>query len=88
MTLLVLQVIVGSLRQRVPRLRRLLDFSPETVLAHGELHVDRSPLGPQLTPSEIDAAVRAAGYEDRNAVAVVMLESNGSVSVIRRPHRS
>lgn len=83
-TLLLLQVVVGALRQRVPRLRRLLDFSAQTVFETGQAHVDRNLLGPQLTPDEIDAAVRAAGYTDREQVAVVVLESNGSFSVIPR----
>lgn len=81
-TLLLLQVVVGLLRQRHPRLRRYLDFSPETVPEHGRMHADRNPLGPQLTADELEAAIRAAGYDDRERVAVVVFESNGTFSVI------
>ncbi|MGD9796798.1 MAG: hypothetical protein AB7V15_01650, partial [Acidimicrobiia bacterium] len=59
-TLLLLQVVVGLLRQRHPRLRRYLDFSPETVFEHGRMQAGRNPLGPQLTADELDAAIRAA----------------------------
>ena len=81
-TLLLLQVIVGFLRQRYPRLRRYLDFSPETVFENAKMQADRNPLGPQLTESELEAAIRAGGYSDREQVAVVVLESNGTFSVI------
>ncbi len=81
-TLVALQVGVGAARQRLPALRRILDFSPETVYSDGREHRSANPLGAQLTPDAIDSAIRAAGYDSRRDVALVILEPNGGLSVI------
>lgn len=82
-TLLALQVVVGAVRQRVPRLRRILDFAPETVYDERGEHLDSNPLGAQLTSDELDSALRTEGLTTRDAVANVVLEPSGSISVIR-----
>ena len=84
-TLLAVQLVVEYFRQRLPRVRRLLDFPTKSVLDERGLHLDRSLTGAQLTPEEIEAAIRAAGYTDAQQVAMVVFEGNGRFSVI--PHR-
>jgi uncharacterized membrane protein YcaP (DUF421 family) len=59
-TLVALQVAVGAARQRIPKLRRVLDFSAVTVFRDGQECISRNPLGAQLTPDAIETAVRAA----------------------------
>ncbi len=86
-TLLALQLTLGALRQRVPRLRRILDFAPATVYDERGEHLDGNPLGAQLTSDELDSAVRAQGLASRDTVLTIVLEPRGSISVIRATHR-
>lgn len=83
-TLLTLQVVVGSLRQRIPQLQRLLDFEPRVVYRDGSPDLSRSPLGAQITAPELEAAVRRAGRHDFSDVAVIVLEPDGGLSVLGR----
>jgi uncharacterized membrane protein YcaP (DUF421 family) len=83
-TLLTLQVAVGAARQRVPRLRRLLDYAPAVVFEDGAERLGTHPLGAQLTSDEVSGALRAAGVTDRSEVEVVVLEADGRFSVIKR----
>lgn len=86
-TLLVLQLALGALRQRVPRLRRILDFAPDTVYDERGEHLDGSPFGAQLTSDELDGAVRTQGLTSRDTVSTIVLEPSGSMSVLRDTHR-
>ena len=36
----------------------------------------------RVTRDEVEAAIRAAGYSDPAAIALVMLETDGSMSVV------
>ncbi len=83
--LLALQLVVGALRQRFERLRRILDFSPQVVFDQGEPQLDRSPFGAQLTPAALEQAMRAHGVTDERVVARIVLEPDGQFSILREP---
>lgn len=84
LVLLVLQAGVGALRQRSPRIRRLVDFRPIVVYEKGGLELPTSPLGPQPTREEIESKIRAYGLIDWEPVEKIVLEPDGNVSVILR----
>jgi uncharacterized membrane protein YcaP (DUF421 family) len=85
-TLLALQVGLGVLRRRVPRLRRVLEFEPEVVLRDGEPTLSNHPFGHQLSEEELWSALRRKGVFDRSSVSVVILEPSGEVSVLPAGH--
>lgn len=83
-TLITLQVIVGALRRRFDRLRRILDFEP-VVLIEDSVEQQRTGLfGAQMTDTELRSALRARGIFDVSEVDKAILEPNGEVSALRR----
>ncbi len=82
-TLLMLQIGVAAIRQRVPRLRRIVDFAPRVLLRDGQPQLGMSPFGPQLTHDELLSRLRQRGVLSLDDAAVVILEPNGKVSVVR-----
>lgn len=81
LTLLVLQVGVAAARRRSPLLARLLEFEPRMVVRDGEVELDESLLGAQLTVGELESALRQRGVFDITNVRVVVLEPTGKFSV-------
>lgn len=82
-TLLVLQVGVAAARRRISFLARLLEFEPVVVLREGKIDLDESPFGAQLTPGELDSALRQHGVFDAAGTTMVILEPTGKFSVRR-----
>jgi len=79
--LLALQVIVAFLAARWRRVRRLTTASPTVLLKSG--HFDDDALRrTRLSRADVRQAVRQAGVGDLSRIAVVVLESNGGLSVI------
>ncbi|WP_110241171.1 DUF421 domain-containing protein [Nocardioides gilvus] len=76
-----LQLVVAFTGSRVPRLRTAVTAQPTWLLRDGV--VDRSALRQQrLTMSELRQAVRSSGRGSLEDVAAVVLESDGTLSVI------
>lgn len=87
-TLLMLQTIVAFLRQRFGWFRRLADFRPKLLREGQWSHLSRSPAGAQLTQEELRSKLRQKGIFDYGEPVVVILESDGSISVIRDEDRA
>ncbi|MGY1724400.1 DUF421 domain-containing protein [Blastococcus sp. SYSU DS0533] len=79
--LALLQAVVAWLTVRWPGLRAVVTSRPTLVLQDGELLHDRMR-EVRVGVSEIHQAVRSSGAGDLSAVAAVVLESDGSLSVI------
>lgn len=80
-TFLLLQVVIGALRQRLPRFRRLVDFAPLTVVRDGQVDLRSAPWTAQLTVSELESRLRQNGVGDLSGVRLVVLEPTGKMSV-------
>jgi uncharacterized membrane protein YcaP (DUF421 family) len=79
--LLVLNVVVARLRLRWPRLRRLVEGSPTLLVLHGELipdHLRREGVDQET----LEAALREHGVANLSDVEMVVLEIDGSISVV------
>jgi uncharacterized membrane protein YcaP (DUF421 family) len=74
-------VATGAVRSR--RLRRLVKSDPRALVLDGRLLKD-ALRDERVTPEEIDAALRASGIGDLAEAAAVVLETDGSFSVITR----
>lgn len=81
--LVTLQYVVAWLSVRWPWFQRLVRASPTLLVEdgrclHGAMRAQR------VTRGDVDAAVRAAGVGRLDEVAAVVLETDGSLSVIRK----
>ncbi len=79
--LALLQLIVALITSRVPAVRAAMTAGPTLLLRDGEF------LGPalhsaRLTQAEVRQAIRGSGIGDVAGVAAVVLESDGSLSVV------
>lgn len=79
-TLLLLQVLVSALRRKFALVRRFVDFSPVTLVEHGERVDTGGALGPWLTDTELRSALRQRGFFDLQEVEVAILEPTGEIS--------
>jgi uncharacterized membrane protein YcaP (DUF421 family) len=70
-------------RERVPWLRRLLEPEP-TVLARDGVWLDAAVRAEDLDPEDLAAASRQHGLERVEDARLVVLEQDGSVSVVPR----
>ncbi len=86
--LLGLQLAVAAGRRRFPLFRRLVEFEPQLAVRDGELHLDKSPFGAQLTRAELESALREHGVFDLTKACLVVLEPTGKVSVALDPGAS
>lgn len=66
------------------RFRRWIKAEPRTLLRDGKI-LDDALVDERVTREEIEAAVRSSGYSDPSKMALVTLETDGSMSVV--PHR-
>ncbi len=80
--LALLQLLVARASIRWPGARRLVKAEPEVVLKDGAL-VDGALRSERLTAGEVRQAVRSSGAGALEQIAVVVLETDGSLSVIR-----
>lgn len=78
-----LQLLVATTTSRLPGGRSFVTARPTLVLRDGV--PDRAAMrGQRLTEGELRQAVRASGVGDLSRVAIAVLESDGSLSVIGR----
>jgi len=77
-----LQLIVTWLSVRVRWVRRLVTGEPSLLLYRGEL-LEGALKRTRVTRDEVQAAVRAAGLATLDLAEAVVLETDGSFSVVR-----
>lgn len=87
-TLLVLQTFVAFMRQRFDWFRRVADFRPKLLRDGGPTTLSRSPASAQLTQEELRSKLRQMGIFDYDEPVIVILEADGSLSVIREEERA
>ena len=68
-----------SLRSR--RIRKWVKSEPQALLRDGQM-IDEALRAERVTHDEVEAAIRGAGYPGPDAIALVMLETDGSMSVV------
>lgn len=78
-----LQFLVTWLAVRFPWVRKAVTGEP-TLLYHNGAFLEHAMRSARVTDEEIRAAVRAAGAPEMDAVADVVLETDGTFSVVRR----
>ena len=66
---------------RSSRFRRWIKAEPRALLQDGHLILD-ALRAERVTPDEVSAAIRGAGHADADGIALVMLETDGSMSVV------
>ncbi len=82
-TLIACHVALAHLTFRVPRLARLVDGRPQTLVQDGNL--DRALMHRELlTPDDVAAALRAGGCLHLHEVERATLETNGTITVVLR----
>ena len=79
--LALLQTVVARVTSRRPWMRAVVTARPELVLREGR-PIEPALRRERLSLDEVRQAVRAAGGGDLSSVAAVVLESDGSLSVI------
>ena len=82
-TLVVLQLLVALVTTRVPRARDVVTARPTLLLHDGELD-EATARRARVTPAEVRQAVRSSGQGDLRGVAAVVLETDGTLSVVPR----
>ena len=83
MLLIGLQFVVTWSSVRIGLVRRLVTGEPQLLLDHGRL-LPVALRRARVTEGEVRAAVREAGVCDLAVVTAVVLETDGSLSVLRR----
>ena len=76
-----LQWIVAKASVAYEPWRNFLRSDPQILLYHGELDSE-TMTSERVTEVEVDTAIRMRGFGDRSAIAFVVLESDGSLTVI------
>ncbi|GAA2020493.1 YetF domain-containing protein [Pseudokineococcus marinus] len=76
-----LQLVVAWTTTRWPASRRVLTSAPTLLLWRGEVR-EEALRTQRVSPSELRQAVRASGAGDVSRVGAVVLESDGSLSVV------
>ena len=79
--LLILNALLARLRLRWPRLRRAIEGSPTVLILHGQVledHLRREGVDKET----LQAALREHGLPDETGVEMVVLEIDGSISVV------
>jgi uncharacterized membrane protein YcaP (DUF421 family) len=79
--LAVLQWIVSRLSVSSSWFKRLVRSDPRLLFEHGSYR-ERAMASERVTRSEVDAAIRSAGLGRPEGVGAVVLETDGSLSVI------
>lgn len=80
-----LQFAVAGISSRWKRLRRVVTAGPTLLLLHGRMDSDALRRH-RLSESEVLQAIRTSGRGDVNAIAAVVLESSGALSVVSEDH--
>ena len=63
--------------------RKLIRSAPQVLLRNGEFDAE-AMLSERVTEVEVDIAIRMRGFGDRSAIAYVVLESDGTLSVVSK----
>lgn len=79
--LVVLQLLVAWTTSRWPGTRLVLTAAPTLLLHHGEVLED-ALREHRVSPGELRQAVRSSGNGDLSQVGAVVLESDGTLSVV------
>jgi uncharacterized membrane protein YcaP (DUF421 family) len=82
-TIFALNWLTAMLREHVPLARQLLEPEP-TVLARDGVWVNKAVGAEDLDPDDLAAALREHGLERIDDARLVVLESDGSISVVPR----
>jgi uncharacterized membrane protein YcaP (DUF421 family) len=82
-TIFALNWLTAMLREHVPLARQLLEPEP-TVLARDGVWVNKAVATEDLDPDDLAAALREHGLERIDDARLVVLESDGSISVVPR----
>ena len=80
--LLVLQYLLSRLKRGAPGIARLLTASPVVLYERGAWRSE-ALRRENLSPEDVMAAVRAHGHASLDDVVMIVLEANGSISVVR-----
>lgn len=78
-----MQFAVAWLSVRSALVRRLVKSDPRTVFYRGEF-LHRDMRAERVTEAEVRAAIRAQGIANLNEVGAVVLETDGTLTVLRR----
>lgn len=81
--LIALQYLITWSSLRSPGFQKLIKAEPTLLLRHGEL-IPAALRRERVTSDEVLAAVRAAGVGDIAETDAVILETDGSISVVRQ----
>ncbi|AJY44791.1 DUF421 domain-containing protein [Martelella endophytica] len=81
--LILLQFFITFFSVRWPAFDRLVKSEPALVFRDGRFLVD-AMRRQRLTEDEVRSAIRAAGENEVDAIAAVILETDGSLSVVTR----
>lgn len=84
LSLIALQQVFAVVRTRFEKTRRFLDFSPQRIFSNGHLNLRKSPLTAQLTEWELHSKLRRHGVKSLDDVAIVVLEDDGSISILKK----
>jgi uncharacterized membrane protein YcaP (DUF421 family) len=80
-TLVTVNWITGQITFRNKKAERLIEGVPQVLLHDGKVY-EEALADAQLTRHELMAAIRGEGYTDLNEIRAVILENDGSISVI------
>ena len=76
-----MQWVVAKLAVSYEPWRKFIRSDPTVLLTHGRIDAEVM-LSQRVTESEVDIAIRMRGFGDRSMIAYVVLEADGSLSVI------
>ncbi len=79
--LVVLQYVITWLSVRWPAFERVVKAEPSLLLHNGQF-LDRALKAQRVTRTEIQAALRAHGEAEAAGIAAVVLETDGSLTVV------
>ena len=79
--LVALQYVVATASRRFPAVRRLVKSEPQLVMRNGALLHDVLRKE-RLNVEEVSQALRQSGIADMSGVAAVVLETDGSLSIL------
>lgn len=80
--LVVLQYVITWLSVRAPWFERLVKSEPTLVFHQGEF-LDKALRSQRVTRDEVLSALRASGVSNPSSAAAVVLETDGSMSVLK-----
>ena len=83
-TLIIIQAILAQLAARFEIADRIINGRPSLLFSHGEF-IHRAMIKERVTEEEVRAAIREEGVKRVEDVDAVVLENDGSLSVVWKP---